>query len=182
MADCGLGSPLAQVARCGLLGEDFLAVHANYLLPADVDALAASGASVVHCPRSHAYFQHRRFPFAELAAAGVNICLGTDSLASVIHSPRHKPELNLFLEMRSFAAAHPGVAPETIVQMATSNGARALGRQGRAGELSPGARADLIAIPCHGAADGSAAEVVRHSGPVAMSIIDGRCVAGSLER
>ena len=109
-----MGTPLAQVERCGLLGEKFLAIHANYLLPADIQALARSGSSVVHCPRSHAYFQHQRFPCEELAAAGVNVCLGTDSLASVCLRGGRKPELNLLAEMRQFAAAHPGVAPEAL--------------------------------------------------------------------
>jgi cytosine/adenosine deaminase-related metal-dependent hydrolase len=159
MSDCGLGTPLAQVERCGLLGKNFLAIHANYLLPSDIQALARSGASVVHCPRSHAYFRHHRFPCEELEAAGVNVCLGTDSLASVCLSRRQKPELSLLAEMRHFAAAHPAAAPDAIVRMATRNGARALGWQGRAGELSPGSRADLVSIPFAGRAAECAAAI-----------------------
>ena len=83
MSDCGDGTPVEQVRRCGLLGENFLAIHANCLQPADIEALAQSQSSVVHCPRSHAYFRHQPFLYNELAAAGVNVCLGTDSLASV---------------------------------------------------------------------------------------------------
>lgn len=179
MADCWRGTPLAQVERCGLLDENFLAVHANYLLPADIQALARSGASVAHCPRSHAYFQHQRFAFEELAAAGVNVCLGTDSLASVSPFRRQKPELNLLTEMREFAAAHPGAAPETIVEMATRNGARALGWQGRIGELLPGSQADLAAIPFGGEVAEWAAAVVHHSGDVMVSMIDGEWAAGA---
>ena len=183
MTDCGLGTPLAQAERCGLLGlgGNFLAIHANYLEASDIQALARSGASVAHCPRSHAYFQHRRFPYEALAAAGVNVCLGTDSLASVSPSRRTKPELSLFAEMRQFAAAHPGVPPEAIVGMATRNGARALGWEGRAGELSPGSRADLVAIPFSGSAAECAAAMVHHAGEVAVSMIDGQWVAKSLE-
>jgi cytosine/adenosine deaminase-related metal-dependent hydrolase len=180
MSDCGLGTPLAQVERCGLLGENFLAIHANYLTAADIQALARSGASVVHCPLSHAYFQHQRFPCEELAAAGVNVCLGTDSLASVTPGKGQKPELNLFAEMRQFAAAHPEVAPEAIVQMATRNGARALGWQGRAGELSPGSRADLAAIAFSGEAAECAAAIVHHAGDVGVSMIDGEWVVRGL--
>ena len=182
MADCGLGTPLAQVERCGLLGGNFLAIHANYLLASDIEALARSGSSVVHCPRSHAYFRHQRFACEELAAAGVNICLGTDSLASVFPSQRSKPELNLLAEMRQFAATHPGIAPEAIVEMATRNGARALGWQGRAGELSPGSWADLISIPFTGPIAECAAAVVHHPGDVAVSMIDGHWVAGPVGR
>lgn len=173
MSDCGLGTPLAQVERCGLLGENFMAVHSNYLEPADIAALARSGSSVAHCPRSHAYFGHRRFPYEELAAAGVNVCLGTDSLASVPPRGGRKPELNMFDEMWVFADAHPGAAPEAIVEMATRNGARALGWPGLAGELSPGSRADIVAIPFTGRMEESAEAIVHHAGEVTFSMIDG---------
>ena len=176
MSDCGMGTPLAQIERCGLLGENFLAIHANYLMPSDIAALARSGASVVHCPRSHAYFQHQPFAYAELASAGVNLCLGTDSLASVTVPKRGKPELNLFAEMWRFAQVNPGVEPSTIVEMATRNGARALGWAGRVGELSPDAWADLVAIPYTGSAGDSAAAIVNHTGDVPISIIDGEWV------
>ena len=98
MSDCQGRSPVQQARRCGLLGENFLAVHANYLDDADVAALAQSGSSVVHCPQSHAYFGHAPFPFHKLREAGVNVCLGTDSLASVLATSRAKPELNMFAE------------------------------------------------------------------------------------
>jgi cytosine/adenosine deaminase-related metal-dependent hydrolase len=173
MSDCGLGTPLKQVGRCGLLGENFLAVHANYLEPQDIQALARSGSSVVHCPRSHAYFQHRPFPCEELVAAGVNICLGTDSLASISASPRQKPELNLFAEMREFAAAHPAVPPTEIIAMSTRNGARALGWRGQLGELSPGSLADLISIPFTGQIAAAADAIVAHPADVSASMIDG---------
>jgi cytosine/adenosine deaminase-related metal-dependent hydrolase len=128
---------------------------------------------VAHCPRSHAYFGHRRFPYEELAAAGVNVCLGTDSLASVPPRGGRKPELNMFDEMWVFADAHPGAAPEAIVEMATRNGARALGWLGLAGELSPGSRADIVAIPFTGRMEESAEAIVHHAGEVTFSMIDG---------
>lgn len=83
MADCGGVSPVQQLERTGLLCDRLLAVHANYLTNGDAARLGRSGASVVHCPRSHAFFGHRRFPLEELALAGVNLCLGTDSLATL---------------------------------------------------------------------------------------------------
>ena len=83
MSDCGLGSPVQHLERHGLLGENLLAIHVNYLAPGDVALLAKRKVNIVHCPRSHSYFRHNKFPLAELAKAGINICLGTDSLASV---------------------------------------------------------------------------------------------------
>jgi len=83
MGDCGEGSPVRYLARLGYLKARLLAVHVNYLGPEDARILGEHGTSVVHCPRSHAYFGHAPFPFEELRAAGVNVALGTDSLASV---------------------------------------------------------------------------------------------------
>ena len=182
MTDCEDRSPVQQARRCGLLGENFLAVHANYLDDADVAALAESGSSVVHCPQSHAYFGHAPFPFEKLHKAGVNVCLGTDSLASMLKPRRGKLELNMFAEMRTFAAAHPEVPPETIVRMATHHGARALGWGRQVGGIFEHAWADLIAIPFHGQTEESWSAAVHHTGPVMASMIDGKWVHGDLAR
>jgi cytosine/adenosine deaminase-related metal-dependent hydrolase len=174
MSDCGLGSPVQHLDRCGCLGSDLLAVHANYLWQEDPRLLAQRGVSVVHCPRSHAYFGHRRFPRESLTQASVNICLGTDSLATVIPEPRRAAELSLFAEMQALAAQARAPAPETILQMATVNGARALGRPAELGELSAGALADLIAIPFSGPPANALEAVVHHTGPVTASMIAGQ--------
>lgn len=173
MADCGHGSPVQQLERCGYLDARLMAVHVNYLAPGDAELLGRRGVHVVHCPRSHAYFGHRAFPRRELLEAGVNLCLGTDSLASVTRVRGRPTGLNLFEEIHAFAAAWPGVPPDEVLRMATVNGARALGMHGRIGELSPGAFADLIAVPFRGRFADALEAVVRHSGPVAASMIDG---------
>jgi cytosine/adenosine deaminase-related metal-dependent hydrolase len=176
MSDCQQRTPVQQARHYGLLGENFLAIHANYLHDADIAALAKSRCSVVHCPQSHAYFGHAPFPFQKLREAGLNVCLGTDSLASVLVTRRAKPELNMFTEMRTFDAAHPAVPPETIVRMATQHGARALGLEKQVGGLFEQALADLITIPFHGKTEESWAATVHHTGPVTASMIDGKWV------
>jgi cytosine/adenosine deaminase-related metal-dependent hydrolase len=178
MSDCGNGTPIQQVRRYGLLGENFLAIHANCLEAGDIAALAESRSNVVHCPQSHAYFQHTPFPYKELAAAGVNVSLGTDSLASILPPRRGKVELNMFAEMRAFVASYPDVAPEQIVRMATQGGARALGLQERVGGIFQGGMADLTAIPFAGKAEDAWAAVVDHIGDVSASMINGRWLAG----
>jgi cytosine/adenosine deaminase-related metal-dependent hydrolase len=174
MSDCALGSPIQHLERHGALNERLLAVHVNCLAPGDAALLARRKVSVVHCPRSHAYFQHPAFPLTELSSAKVNICLGTDSLASVYKSRKLTVELNLFDEMRAFAGAHPAVTPKRILEMATTNAARALGLKSQAGELSPGAFADFIALPFHGKIPDAYGAILHHRGNVAASIIDGQ--------
>lgn len=180
MSDCGQGSPVRHLERCGYLEANVLAVHANYLDRRDASTLAANGVSVVHCPRSHDYFRHLRFPQGELEKAGVNICLGTDSLASVRKESGRNPTLSLFAEMQALARATPELAPEVILRLATVNGARALGQAGAIGEIQPGAAADLIVIPLSGNAQDVYESVIHHGGEVAGSMIGGEWVLGRL--
>lgn len=174
MSDCGLGSPVQHLHRVGLLRPNLLAVHANYLAPGDAELLARKGVSVAHCPRSHAYFRHRRFPLRRLLRAGVNVCLGTDSLATVRKRLRQPIELSLFEEMQEVAHREPWLRPKRILAMATLSAARALGRTGQVGEISKGSRADLIAIPYTGSPAQAWEAVVQHQGWVTASMIDGQ--------
>jgi cytosine/adenosine deaminase-related metal-dependent hydrolase len=173
MSDCGLGSPIHHLERNDFLGDNVLAVHVNYLWRDDAAVLERYKVSVVHCPRSHEYFKHLLFPRAELAAAGINICLGTDSLASVLKSQGKLPEMNLFEEMRTFSRKYSDVLPVSILKMVTVNGALALGKQGQAGELTENALADLIALPYSGPLSKAYEAVIQHQGSVAASMIDG---------
>jgi cytosine/adenosine deaminase-related metal-dependent hydrolase len=172
-ADCGHGSPVQHLARNGLIAANFLGVHANCLAPGDAALLARHEASIVHCPRSHTFFSHPKFPFKELTRAGVNVCLGTDSLASIEGKGNQPPELNLFAEMRAFARKNPGTPAGTILRLATLNGAQALGLTGKIGALSPGAFADLIAIPCREKLADIPEAVLHHRGDVSASLING---------
>ena len=174
MSDCGLGSPIRHLERCGYLDEHLLAVHVNYLWRDDATLLGQRKVSVAHCPRSHAYFRHLLFPRAELEAAGVNVCLGTDSLASVVKVRNQPLELSLFAEMRALASTAPDLSPAAILKMAPTHGAQALGRKGQLGELAPNALADLISIAYSGKTADVYAAVVHHSGHVSASMIDGQ--------
>jgi len=174
MSDCGRGSPVRHLARSGMLGENLLAIHVNFLARGDAALLGKHRVHVVHCPRSHSYFRHPPFPRRRLANAGVNICLGTDSLATVRTIGKQNPELNLFDEMRQLAANEPKLPPRQILRLATVNGALALGRAGEIGELSENAFADLITIPATTKTGDAYETVLAHTGPVSASMIDGR--------
>ena len=175
MSDCGLGSPVQHLVRHRMTGENLLAIHVNFLARGDAALLARHHVHVVHCPRSHDYFRHAPFPHQQLARAGVNVCLGTDSLATIRKTGKQNPELNLFEEMHQLATKDPGLSPRDILRLATVNGARALGLAGQIGELSENARADLIAIPASATANIYEA-VLGHTGPVSASMIDGTWV------
>lgn len=173
MSDCNGVSPVQHLARQRLLGPHLLAIHLNYLAPGDARLLAQKNVSVVHCPRSHDYFKHEPFPCRALANAGVNLCLGTDSLATVRTTRRARPELNLFREMQTFAHQHLSVPDHKIVRMATLNGARALGLAGQIGELNRNAFADLIALPFTRRRSEIYEAIIHFSGEVTASMIAG---------
>ena len=119
-----------------------LVVHGNYLAHDERAFLAdhADRMTLVYCPRTHAYFDHHRYPLGELLAAGVQVALGTDSRAS-------NPDLSVLGEVRQVARAHPSIRPETIFKMATLDGARALGCDEQQGSITPGKLANLVAVP-----------------------------------
>ena len=103
----------------------------------------------------------------------MNICLGTDSLATVRKKPRQTIELNMFDEMRAFAEKNQSVTAENILEMATMNSARAIGQQGKLGELKRGAMADIIALPFSGKAGDASSAAIQHRGDIAASLIGG---------
>jgi cytosine/adenosine deaminase-related metal-dependent hydrolase len=174
MADCGFGSPVQHLERHGMLGKNLLAIHVNYVGQKDATVLAKRGVSVVHCPRSHAYFRHDPFPLKRLARAGVNVCIGTDSLATVYKSPHQTVELNMFEEMQALKKREPSLSARTVLKMSTINGAHALRMERQIGQLAAGALADLIVLPLKGKDSAIYDRVLEHQGHVAASMISGR--------
>jgi cytosine/adenosine deaminase-related metal-dependent hydrolase len=80
----------------------------------------------------------------------------------------------VFDEMRSFAKANPDVSATDILRMCTLNAARALKQCGRMGELTPDAKADMIAIPWSGGVSGALDAILDFDGDVMTSMINGR--------
>jgi len=132
-------SAVRYVDRLGVLRPDLLAAHCVQTDPADARLLAARGVSVALCPRSNAYLGVGRAPLPTLLAAGVNVCVGTDSLASA-------PSLDVLEDLRALHAEHAAIAPARLLEMATHNGARALGLHDL-GTLEPGRAAAFAYLP-----------------------------------
>jgi cytosine/adenosine deaminase-related metal-dependent hydrolase len=112
--------------------------HVNYLDDQEMEILAAGGASVVYCPGSSVFFGRTGHRYADMLAAGVNVAIGTDSLAS-------NDSLDMLAEMRRLKR-QGRVDNHTILRMATLNGAIAMGWQNMIGTLEPGKAADWIAV------------------------------------
>ncbi|MBT8341069.1 MAG: amidohydrolase [Desulfatitalea sp.] len=139
-------SPIAYLSGLDLLDPNTLLVHAVWLDEEDLQTIAAAGAPVVHCPESNMKLASGVSPVPDLLAAGIAVGLGTDGSAS-------NNDLDLWSEMDSAAKLHkvhrndPTVMDaETVVRMATVEGARALGLDRQIGSLEPGKKADLIVL------------------------------------
>jgi cytosine/adenosine deaminase-related metal-dependent hydrolase len=131
-------TPIRWLESEGLLPDGALIIHGNMLDDADMNILARRKATVVHCPTSHAFFGHPRFPYESLRGHGINVGLGTDSLAS-------GNSLSMLEQMRLFNMTYPDVPMEDVVAMATVNGARALGLKDT-GLLKSGYLAEAVVV------------------------------------
>jgi 5-methylthioadenosine/S-adenosylhomocysteine deaminase len=142
--------PLERLARLGLLGPNFIGVHAVHVSDAEIESLAEHGCHVAHCSSSNLKLASGFAPVVELMRAGVNIGLGTDGAAS-------NNRLDLISEMRMTALIAKGASGDaaalpaaTVLKMATLDAARALNLDDRIGSIVPGKRADLVAVDLRG--------------------------------
>ena len=144
--------PVARLARLGLLGPRFQAVHMTQISDDDLAMLVESNSSVVHCPESNLKLASGFCPVERLWQAGVNVAIGTDGAAS-------NNDLDLLGETRTAALLAKAVAGSATaldahraLRMATLNGARALGLESEVGSIEVGKAADLVAFDLSGLA------------------------------
>ena len=154
--------PLERLAQLGVLGPNFIGVHAVHLNDAEIDLLAAQGCHVAHCPSSNLKLASGIAPITKLIQAGVNIGLGTDSAAS-------NNRLDLFAEMRLTALLAKGTSGDAAalpaaaaLKAATLDAARALNLDSQIGSIVPGKRADLVAVDLRGLASQPVFDPVSH--------------------
>lgn len=135
--------PFQRLQQLGLLGPETLAVHMTQLSKDEIQAAAKLGLSVAHCPESNLKLASGFCPTQALLEAGVNVCIGTDGAAS-------NNDLDMLSELRSaslLAKAESdnatAISAAQALQMATLNGAKALGWQQATGSLASGKSADM---------------------------------------
>ena len=124
--------------HAGLLGPNVVLAHAGCATDDELRTLAGTGTHVANCAISFAR-EGVSFPYSRFAQAGINTGIGTDSHGMDILGELRTTGL---LSKQHFGKAHVGTAHE-LVQAATLNGGRALGRRDL-GRLEPGAKADLL--------------------------------------
>lgn len=121
--------------------RSYIFVHNTYSDAADV-ACARALAGITHwclCPNANLYIENRLPDVDMLMAQDVNICIGTDSLAS-------NHQLCVLSELATIKEKYPHIGWETLLRWGTANGAQALHMQGSIGTIAPGKKPGLLAI------------------------------------
>jgi guanine deaminase len=178
--------------QCGMLTRKTLLGHCLHLSRRELDAVATTGASVIHCPTSNFYLGSGMFKIEQFLEVGIPVGLGSDVAAG--------PELNMWQVMRSaiemqkarrcYDPAARLLRPAEAFYLATQGGACALGKSNSIGTLEIGKDADLTLVDLarihplnNGAAlelsaDDVAALCIYRGGPAATAAtyVRGRCV------
>jgi 5-methylthioadenosine/S-adenosylhomocysteine deaminase len=138
--------PLQRLHDIDMVSPRLITVHMTQINEQDIEILQQTMPSIVHCPESNMKLASGAAPIDQLMALGLNVALGTDGAAS-------NNDLDMIGEMRSCAllgkltANNPkALSADTVLNMATIHGAKALGIDHLTGSLTPGKAADFIAI------------------------------------
>jgi cytosine/adenosine deaminase-related metal-dependent hydrolase len=133
-----------------MLGPDVVLLHCTALAPEDIETLAGTGTHVVHCPTGPAKVGNAVTPLHELLEAGVNVSIGSDG-APANNGADMIRDMKWVGYLQKLRKRDATVVPaESILEMATLGGARALGLDDLIGSVEPGKRADLIVIRTDG--------------------------------
>ena len=139
-------TPVTHLANLGVLAPNLLACHCVVLDESDMALLAEHDVKVAHNPESNMKLASGIAPIPQLIDRGVCVGLGTDGCSS-------NNNLDLFTEMDTAAKLHKArsldptvMNADTVLGMATIDGARALGLDRLIGSIAVGKKADLIVI------------------------------------
>ncbi|MDI6796277.1 MAG: amidohydrolase [Desulfatibacillaceae bacterium] len=139
-------TPVAHLADLGFLSPRVVADHCVVLTDDDINLLAKNSVKVAINPESNMKLASGTAPVKELMAAGVCVALGTDGCAS-------NNDLDMIGEMDTAAKVHKVVTEDptvmkaqTALELATINGARALGMESLIGSIEKGKLADIIVV------------------------------------
>jgi len=138
--------PLERMRRLGLVGPRLVAVHAVHLDDTELDLMAREGVSVAHCPSSNLKLASGIARVADMRSRGIRVGVGTDGAAS-------NNRLDVLTEMRTAALLAKVTSGDAsmvkateALEMATLDGARALGLDEHIGSIAAGKWADLAAV------------------------------------
>ncbi len=133
-------APIQWLDQIGALGPNWLLPHGTHATEAEFDLIAATGATLVHCPLVSARHGGMLRSFPRCRARGINIGLGTDT-----HPADMILNMQIGMMTARIADGVEAIRSEAMFDAATLGGAQALGRADL-GRLAPGAKADISVI------------------------------------
>ena len=143
-------TPIAYVDSLGIFEIPTIAAHCVQATDDDIKIMKEKNVSVALNPKSNMKLGNGFAPAEKMLEAGINLCIGTDGCGS-------NNCQNMFSEMNAAALIYKGatkqvecISAEDVLRFATINGAKAIGMEGKLGEIKEGYLADLIIL------DGSA--------------------------
>jgi 5-methylthioadenosine/S-adenosylhomocysteine deaminase len=138
--------PVRHLLELGVLDEQTVAVHCNWLTPEDIDVFADLGVKVSHNPESSMKLAAGIAPVPEMLKKGITVGIGTDGCAS-------NNDMDMFREMDTAAKVHKVTSlnptlmnAETVCKIATIGGAKVLGLDKLIGSIEKGKKADVILV------------------------------------
>jgi len=139
-------SPIQLLSRLRVLDTTPLLIHCVRVDARDIATIANSGSSVAHCPASNAKLGHGVAPLDELLAAGITVGLGSDSMASNNRMDILAEARLALLAQRTRIGSFESPAAMDVLELATIEGAKAIGIDHLVGTLEEGKQADLAAF------------------------------------
>ena len=138
-------SPVQYLDRLGMLSPDLIAAHTLWVDDKDIELLADRGVHCVHNINSNTKLASGyRFRYNEMKDAGINICIGTDGCASSNNLDILEALKTAALFQKSWREDPKAMPLDELMDMATVNGAKALGIN--SGRIEVGAKADLSIV------------------------------------
>lgn len=139
--------PLVHLEEIGVLGDNCVFAHMNIVRDDEIEPIVRSGTSIAWCPGASMMWGvggafHGRH--CELYHQGVNIALGSDSSNWGVRFDLGLQGYLAILTAREKTQTRTALVAEDALEMATINGARAVGLADRIGSLEPGKRADIV--------------------------------------
>ena len=138
--------PVRWLHQLGVLDERWQLVHGVWLDDDELDLIAASGTTLIHCPISNMYLASGIPRVAEWRKRHIPVALATDGPGS--NNSQDMLEVLKFTACLAKLADLDATAllPDDVLDMACAGGARAMGLAGEVGVLRPGALADIILV------------------------------------
>jgi len=139
-------SPIELLAKLGVLDQRPLLIHCIRVSANDLDLIASHKAPVAHCPVSNAKLGHGISPLVEILSAGIDVGIGSDSMASNNRMNLLEEARATLLMQRARVGTHEALSASDVLELATMGGACALGLADEIGSLEVGKSADLAAF------------------------------------